>query len=184
MENSKLKNCKVCGMEIAKSAKTCPHCGAKLKKRHPLLIGLAVLIVFSALAGSSGDSDEPKKVENAGTVQSSAAVTPVQNEYQLVKIEEMKSSLESNALKAEKTYQDMYIEVAGHLQTIDSDGDYVTITATDDTFDLIGLHCEITDDAQIDFILEKTVGDEVTVKGQVTNIGEVLGYVVEIHEIY
>ncbi len=28
---SKMKKCKVCGENIAKSAKTCPHCGAKNK---------------------------------------------------------------------------------------------------------------------------------------------------------
>ena len=29
---SKMKNCKVCGAEIATSAKSCPKCGAKNKK--------------------------------------------------------------------------------------------------------------------------------------------------------
>lgn len=32
MENSKLTNCKTCGKEIAKNAKACPNCGAKVKK--------------------------------------------------------------------------------------------------------------------------------------------------------
>lgn len=84
MENKKLKTCKVCGTEIAKSAKICPHCGAKLKKGHPLLIGLAVVIAFVGIAGSSGNSDEPKKVENTGAVQSEVTVTPTQKEEQTV----------------------------------------------------------------------------------------------------
>lgn len=69
MTNSKLKNCKVCGAEIAKSAKICPHCGAKLKKGHPVLIGILVFFVLIAVIGSSGNDDEPKKVDSSTPVQ-------------------------------------------------------------------------------------------------------------------
>lgn len=69
MTNRKLKNCKVCGAEIAKSAKICPHCGAKLKKGHPILIGILVFFVLIAVIGSSGDDDEPKKVDSSTPVQ-------------------------------------------------------------------------------------------------------------------
>ena len=65
--NKKMTNCKACGEEIAKSAKVCPHCGAKNKKKHPVLIGIAVFFVLIGIVASSGDSDEPKKVENADT---------------------------------------------------------------------------------------------------------------------
>lgn len=68
MGTSELKNCKVCGAEVAKSAKVCPHCGAKLKKGHPILIGIAVLFVLVAVLASSGD-DEPKKVGTSTPVQ-------------------------------------------------------------------------------------------------------------------
>ena len=70
MENSKLKNCNVCGAEVAKNAKTCPHCGAKLKKGHPILIGILVFFVLMAMIGSFGNDDEPKKVEPTAPVQS------------------------------------------------------------------------------------------------------------------
>lgn len=69
MANTKLKSCKTCGAEVAKSAKTCPHCGAKLKKGHPLLIGILAFIVLAGILGSSGGSDEPKKVETSSSAQ-------------------------------------------------------------------------------------------------------------------
>ena len=65
--NKKMTNCKACGQEIAKSAKACPHCGAKNKKKHPILIGIIVFFVLIAIIASSGGDDEPKKVENADT---------------------------------------------------------------------------------------------------------------------
>lgn len=59
----KLIKCKSCGQEIAKTAKTCPHCGAKNKK--PSIVGiillvLGIILIISALGG--GNDDEPQKV--------------------------------------------------------------------------------------------------------------------------
>lgn len=81
MKNSKLKNCKVCGAEAAKSAKVCPHCGAKLKKGHPILIGILLFVVLIAIIGSSGDDDEPKKVETSTPTQN-VETTPTQTEQE------------------------------------------------------------------------------------------------------
>lgn len=54
MENNKLTNCKVCGEEIAKSAKTCPKCGAKVKKpfykKKIFYVLIILVVVIAALA--------------------------------------------------------------------------------------------------------------------------------------
>ena len=64
---SKMMTCRTCGANIAKSAKTCPHCGAKRKKHTVLgtiLTVLGVLLIIGALggnpdnAGSSGSAAE------------------------------------------------------------------------------------------------------------------------------
>lgn len=81
MKNGKLKNCKVCGAEVAKSAKVCPHCGAKLKKGHPVLIGILVFFAIFAIIGSSGGDDEPKKVETS-TPNQNIETTPTQTEQE------------------------------------------------------------------------------------------------------
>lgn len=67
--SEKLHYCKACGKEVAKSAKSCPHCGAKNKKGHPILIGALVFIVLIVLISSSGGSDEPQKVTDAPPAQ-------------------------------------------------------------------------------------------------------------------
>lgn len=56
MANSKMINCKVCGAEIAKNAKTCPNCGAKNSK--PIFARwwfwvLAIVIIIGAIGGNS-----------------------------------------------------------------------------------------------------------------------------------
>lgn len=70
MEKSKMINCKSCGTEIAKSAKCCPHCGAKNKSGHPILIGFLVFIVLIAVFGAMGSDDGPQKVEGSTPTQS------------------------------------------------------------------------------------------------------------------
>lgn len=58
--SKKMIKCKTCGADIAKSATTCPHCGAKLKKRHPIL-GIIIMIFGLALIGAAigGNSSDP-----------------------------------------------------------------------------------------------------------------------------
>lgn len=69
---SKLISCKSCGREIAKSAKACPHCGAK-PKPGCLRIALAVFLIFIGigLVGSAlSGNDEPTKVPTESNVPS------------------------------------------------------------------------------------------------------------------
>lgn len=64
VKNGKLTNCVTCGAEIAKNAKVCPNCGAKIKKKHPILVvvlALVVLIAVIAAVAGGGDSGEELK---------------------------------------------------------------------------------------------------------------------------
>lgn len=75
---SKLISCKSCGKEIAKSAKACPHCGAK-QKPGCLRIALSVFLIFIGigLVGSAlSGNNEPTKVpteSNAPAVETTEA---------------------------------------------------------------------------------------------------------------
>ncbi len=51
--------CKSCGKEIAKSAKACPHCGAK-QKHHRFLIFLLVVIIIVVIAMIATGGSTPK----------------------------------------------------------------------------------------------------------------------------
>lgn len=75
---AKLVNCKVCGAEIAKSAPTCPHCGAKRKKRGMgcfgslflvFLIFIVIGIASSDTSGGASDSDDIFYNESSGDLE-------------------------------------------------------------------------------------------------------------------
>lgn len=59
---SKFVKCRSCGVDIPKSAKTCPHCGAKNKRHKALgifLVIIGVAILIGAFGGNS--NSEPNK---------------------------------------------------------------------------------------------------------------------------
>ena len=64
----KMTTCRTCGETIAKSANICPKCGAKQKKRHPILgIILAVFGIGLIGAAINGGGNEPEKVGDVDT---------------------------------------------------------------------------------------------------------------------
>lgn len=62
MRNGKLTTCKACGAEIAKSAKTCPYCGAKNKGKHLILSAVLIVLGIFLVIGALSPSSEPTKV--------------------------------------------------------------------------------------------------------------------------
>lgn len=169
------------------------------KKRHLgswVALAFCVLYLFvggGVILGSSGSSENDTASNNTQTSEIIVTTTPseavvetsaseeVVIEYQKVSAETLLTTLEENALRAENTYQDAYVEITGELSVIDSDGSYIGID--DGSFTMINISCYVTDESQLNTILEMNVGDTVIVKGQVTDIGEILGYMVDIHDL-
>lgn len=56
MAKNKMTECKVCGQMIAKSAKACPSCGAKIKKTHPILGIIGILLLLNGWLNIFGGS--------------------------------------------------------------------------------------------------------------------------------
>jgi predicted nucleic acid-binding Zn-ribbon protein len=105
--------------------------------------------------------------------------------YTQYKAKDLFDELDNNAMKAEKTHQDEYVEIEGYLSVIDSDGKYIAIGANPDAIQymLDSIHCTFTDNSQKDIVMEMNKGDKLKVKGKITNIGEILGYTLDIHSI-
>lgn len=177
---SKMTNCKSCGAEIATSAKSCPKCGAKNKKpiwKRVLVWLLAVIILFAAIVGMGDSSDTNTSTPSTDT---NAPVIQESINYTAVSVADMIDALDTNALKAEKTYNGQYLEITGRLGNIDSDGSYITLYGGD--FDFTGVQCYIKNDEQLNFVMDMADGETYTVRVKITDIGEILGYQADIIE--
>ena len=95
----------------------------------------------------------------------------------------MIQDIEDNALKAQSTYKDKYFEISGKLSNVDSSGKYIGVDGTNGDFNLVNIQCYIKSDEQKNVVAELSKDQNIVVKGKVTNVGEVMGYSVDIDEI-
>lgn len=189
---NKMTICKYCGAEIATSAKACPNCGAKNKKpiyKRAWFIILAIIVILGiggAAIGGGDDSPEntpPAASDDANTAaESSEETTAAKVEYEEVSADQLSDDLEANAASAKDKYNDNYYAISGKLGNIDSDGAYINID-TSDEFDFTNIQCYIQDDEQLEKVKSMSKGDSITVKGKVTDVGELMGYSIDIDSI-
>lgn len=178
MSTEKTTTCGTCGKEIAKNAKTCPHCGGKNKKAgsKKLLFAIIAIIIIIIAVANSGDDNAPQTPSQTNAPQK-------QIEYVAYDVSELVDDLESNALKAEEKYGDQYVEITGRLSNIDSDGKYISLEPTNSGFTLTNVQCFIKTDDQKSQVAEMNKGDVITVKGKIKSVGELLGYSLDIDSI-
>lgn len=186
--SKKVKICKECGAENLAKAVICTSCGCKLPKSKSILSIIVsvfvAIIIISFIAGTGDDTSLSSSGDNINNSQGDDIDNePQEIEYIEVSVDEMVSLLEDNALKAENTYQDAYVSIEGRLDVIDSDGKYISLYPVDTLYSFIGVTCYIENEQQLAQVLEMSKGDIVAIKGKVTNIGELLGYSLDIDEI-
>ena len=176
--NSETKECKKCKEAINKKAKKCPHCGAKQGLPTWLII-IIIILVIGIISSLGGNSEESK----GNSINNSSNQVPENIEYIKVSKEDLDEALENNAALARETYNNKYVEVTGKLGTIDSELKYISLVSSTDEWDLIGIHCTIKNKEQKEIVKTLTRDQEITVKGKITDVGEVLGYYLNITEI-
>ena len=186
MAKDKMTTCKHCGQEIAASAKVCPHCGGKNKPpiyKRWWFIAIIVIIVLAAIGGS-GSSDSSGSTSSTATsktaVSSSSSEAAI--EYTAYTVTELSEDLDSNALKAADKYKGQYVELTGRLSVIDSNGKYISIVDSTDEWAITGVQCYIKNDEQKQVVMHIAIGDEIFVKGKITDVVEVWGYFLDMTE--
>lgn len=185
MAKDKMTTCKHCGQEIAASAKVCPHCGGKNKPpiyKRWWFIAIIVIIVL-AVIGGSGSSDSSGSTSSTATSKTAvSSSSEAAIEYTAYTVTELSEDLNSNALKASDKYKGQYVELTGRLSVIDSNGKYISIVDSTDEWAITGVQCYIKNDEQKQVVMDMSIGDEIVVKGKITDVGEVLGYFLDMTE--
>ena len=187
-EKEGTKLCKYCKSEIPEGAKICPNCRKKQGKSGCLIaiIAVVVILVLVGIASGGGSDDKTSSSSSQGstTAQSSSSASSEETvTYTAYTVDEMMDDLNTNAMNASDKYKNQYIEITGKLESIDSDGKYISVLPENEEFAIIGVSCYIKSDEQKDVIKTKTMGDTITLRGKCTKVGDVLGYSLDIDSI-
>lgn len=187
--------CSECGKEYSDQAKSCPHCGAMTSQNRYISSNMKgsynrnidysnqnnniVAKLFSAFLIILGLLFVWSKIglfDIIGGVTHSPDGT-----YKTVSIEELFKDIENNALAAEDKYKGQYVSITGVIGKIDSS--HVVIYESNITAGLNRVFCRIKSDEQKKIIKTLNEYDVVTVKGKITDIGEIKGCYLNITEI-
>ncbi|WP_432485330.1 OB-fold protein [Kineococcus esterisolvens] len=124
---------------------------------------------------------EPAPAEPAPAEPAPAEPAPAEPAV-VVSSQEMIDALEGNALKAKNTYEGKRVTVSGFVGNIDASGDYFALDPEPDAIVFTGVQVQ-TGKEFLDQVANLSAGQEVTVTGTVTSVGEILGYSLEAETI-
>ena len=138
-----------------------------MKKGTKILIGGLVLVgVISAVGGNGEDKTK--------TVNNSQAEVKEEVTYTAIDMNTLMNDLESNPASAKNKYEDQYFEVTGYVNVIDADGKYFSVR-DDNEYSIKSLHVSV-DKEDKDFINNLQIGQQITIKVKITDVGEILAY--------
>ena len=148
------------------------------KKRFWLLAVVAVFVVAVAagIGGQPTTDAPPTPGETASQQETSEATSPTEKPI-TVTADKLIKDLEANALKASSTYKGKSVVLTGAVSNVDASGDYIGLRGRDD-FSLTNVQVFIGDE-HLDVVTGLSEGDQVTVAGRITDVGEVMGYSID-----
>lgn len=176
--NKGMTTCKVCGNELAKSAKRCPHCGAKNKrpiyKRWWFWLFIAI-VLYLAVDIITARLEAKKNRESAENVYNSSATIILDEidfdtvEFEETDFREMLGALTDNPLKAER-FLDKFIVISGYFDNQLSEKSF-SMTASVDRGNNEGwAFCELLSAEQSQIIGNLKGNENITVYGKVTQV--------------
>lgn len=178
------------------------------KKKRFWLLGLLALFIIFALATQGGDdpetaadaptqsaaqepsedaasedaaAEESTEAEETAEESTEAEEAPAEEAIQVTS-RQLIDELEANALKAKTTYDDKLVTVTGYVGSIDASGKYFALDPEPDALIFTGVQVQ-TDESFLDTVANFSQGQEVTVTGKITDVGEVMGYSIQAESI-
>ncbi len=151
------------------------------KKWWFILIIAFIIIGAISSQGDKGSSTASSTTEKQETKPDAKKEEP--KSYEQVEASTLIKILEGNALKAKNTYKDKYVEITGYLGTVDASGNYISIDPEEDAMIITGIQAYTTNDEQKKVIAELSKNKKITIKGKIKDVGELIGYSVDIDEI-
>lgn len=154
--------------------------GGKLK----WIVIIVIVIAAISMATKGGNNDSSTGNTESNTASSEKKDTKKSEkkkiEYKNVSASELMKALEDNAAAASDKYKGKYLRITGRVSTIDSDCKYITVLPGDDEYAIIGIQCNTQNDKQKNDVKKLSKDKKIVVKGKCTDVGEVMGYSLDI----
>lgn len=128
-----------------------------------------------------GHLTEEKAAAEKAEAEAKKAEERANLDYVSVSVAQLVDDLDANALNAKDTYKGGYYRISGVVSTIDASGKYISLDPEGVMFNFTSVRCDLNDDAARDYVRQISTGDYVTVCGQITDVGEVLGYSIDVY---
>ena len=150
-----------------------------------IFIGIIVLGFLGAVfgkedGGSSSNSSTTTSTSSSSTNKQQAQAT---REYAEADVDVLLNDVKNNAAKANKNYNGKYVKIVnGSVFNIESSARYIQIEGSD-PYTLIHITCKPKNDQVKNAMIELSKGQRVTVYGKITDVGEIMGYDLDMDKI-
>ncbi|WP_218184552.1 OB-fold putative lipoprotein [Nigerium massiliense] len=148
-------------------------------KKRTWLLGLLALLFIVGIFQMGNGGDAPAQTN--APANNAPATTPAAAPL-VVTADKLLRDLEANALKANNTYIDKRVKVTGKVDNIDAQGAYFSIGPRNGRISFHSILMNIEPDLK-DKVANLKDGQSVTAIGTVTDVGEVMGYAIDVESI-
>lgn len=150
------------------------------------VIGIAVVIGLIGSCAGGGTKDQSKATTTTSSSSSSSgAAQAKQKVYADADINVLIKEAKENAASANQNYKKKDVKIiGGKILNIDSDLKYITVEGTDPNYTMLHVRCDIKSDNKDlkDSILKLKKGENVTVYGTITDVGDLMGYSLKLQQ--
>ncbi len=151
------------------------------------VIGIAVVIGLIGSCAGGGTKDQSKATTTTSSSSSSSgAAQAKQKVYADADINVLIKEAKENAASVNQNYKKKDVKIiGGKILNIDSDLKYITVEGTDPNYTMLHVRCDIKSDNKDlkDSILKLKKGENVTVYGTITDVGDLMGYSLKLDKI-
>lgn len=128
-----------------------------------------------------GHITEEKAAERKANEEAKKAEERANIDYASVSVAQLVDDLDANAMNAKETYKGGYYRITGVVSNIDASGKYIDLDPEGVLYNFTNVQCYLNDDAARDYVRQISTGDSVTLCGQITEVGEFMGYSVDVY---
>ena len=104
-------------------------------------------------------------------------------QYKPYTVAKLIQDLEANAMNAKDTHTDEYVAITGRIESINENGKNFYLYPSNNAWAIQGVLCDVQTDEQKEKLKNYVSGNIVTIKGQITLVGDVLGYSMDVYSI-